>query len=144
MNKHINENYKDYYEIIKEIGRGSYGIVYKAKEKKSNELRAIKVINISQYIKDLKDIYNEDRITEEMKTKLDKYINSIKIEVKNMEIYANNNSIQFYEYFENENEFAIIMELCDNNIRDILKQKENGFSPKEIYNIMIQLNNSFK
>ena len=146
MKIHINEKYENYYEKIKEIGKGSYGLVYKAKEKKSNEIRAAKVINITQYKKDLENIYNETTFTEEMKSKLDKYINSIKIEAKNMEICAenNDNSAKIYEYFENENEFVIIMEFCDNNIRDILKQKNSGFNPKEIYNILMQLNNSFR
>ena len=145
MNNHPNENYQNYYEIITMIGKGSYGTVYKAKEKNTNQLKAIKVIDIYQYKEDLKNIYNENEITEEMKFKLDKFINNIKIEIKNMTICEseNNNSVKVYEYFENEKEFAIVMELCDRNIRDILKGKEKGFSPKEICNIMKQLNNSF-
>ncbi len=33
------------YQFCKEIGKGGFGAVYKAKDKKNNEVRAIKKIN---------------------------------------------------------------------------------------------------
>ena len=60
----------------------------------------------------------------------------------------NNNSVKCYEYFNNENYFVIIMELCDNNLLQLLKERmsENGrgFNSEEIFDIMNQLNNAFK
>jgi serine/threonine protein kinase len=35
----------DDYQCIREIGRGSYGSVYRARDKRTNELRAIKIID---------------------------------------------------------------------------------------------------
>ena len=40
------EDYENYYEKIKKIGKGSFGIVYKVKDKKTNEFKAIKIIDI--------------------------------------------------------------------------------------------------
>ena len=42
------QDYKIYYDIIEEIGMGAYGCVYKGKEKQTNELRAIKVMNLDR------------------------------------------------------------------------------------------------
>ena len=144
MDNRSKMNYKDYYEIITKIGKGSYGTVFKAKEKETNQIRDIKVIDINHYIDDIKNTYNEATITEEMKIKLDKFVNNIKMEIKNKCENDNINSVKIYEYFENEKEIAIVMELCDSNIREILKEKEKGFIPKEICEIITQLNNSFK
>ena len=46
MEERNNQNYELYYDIIEVIGNGSFGCVYKGREKKTNELRAIKFINI--------------------------------------------------------------------------------------------------
>jgi len=65
------------------------------------------------------------------------------VEGKNKE---NINAVKFYEYFENENEFCIVMELCDGNLFQLLTQKKEneGFNQDEIYDILNQLNNTFK
>lgn len=42
----VDQNPNDYYELLGEIGRGSYGVVYKAKHKVTKEIRAIKQITI--------------------------------------------------------------------------------------------------
>ena len=39
------EDFRNYYDIIKKIGEGGFGIVYEAKIKNTEELRAIKVID---------------------------------------------------------------------------------------------------
>ena len=60
----------------------------------------------------------------------------------------NNNSVKCYEYFNNEDNFTIIMELCDNNLSQLLidkKEEDNSyFNSEEILEIMKQLNNTFK
>ena len=48
MNENLNKNYKDYYEIIDVIDSGGFGTVYKGRDMKKNELRAIKVINLNK------------------------------------------------------------------------------------------------
>ena len=56
----------------------------------------------------------------------------------------NNYSTKIFKYFEYSNEFAIVMELCDDNLSKILRRREKGFEPEEIKKIMNQLNETFK
>ena len=131
--KRIYEDYKNYYEIIGDkIGFGNFGSVYKAKVKNSDEIRAIKVIDI--------DCDNDEEI--------EIGINAIINELNNMKICSNENkneySVKFYEYFRYKKEFVIVMELCDDNLFKFLKKRKRGFEPLEIYDIMIQLNQTFK
>ena len=126
----IYEDYKNYYEIIERIGKGGFGKVYKVKEKSTNEFKAIKIID--------NDEQNEKGIN--------LIINN---ELKNMRLCSNDNkniySVKLYEYFINEKEFVIVMELCDDNLLKILRKKnKEGFKPDEIYNIMSQLNETFR
>ena len=130
--KEINDNYKKYYKIESLLGVGQFGKVYKAINKKTKEKRAIKVMDI-----------NED---EEI------FMKNITNEIKNMIIcsYENDNSVKIYEYFHYKdkdeliNKFVIVMELCDNSLQKILDNKKEGFKIEEIYNIMNQLNNTFR
>ena len=131
----IKNDYKNYYEIISQIGSGKYSTVYKVKVKGKEEYRAIKLIN-KEKIKS-KNVKSDDMKISEILIK----------EVENMKICANNNinSVKFYEYFETEKEFIIVMELCDDNLKGYLnKMKFEEFNENELYYILIQLNNTFK
>ena len=131
----IKRDYKNYYEIINLIGSGEYSTVYKVKVKGKEEYRSIKVIN-KEKIKS-KNIKIDDKKISEILIK----------EVENMKICANNNinSVKFYEYFETEKEFIIVMELCDDNLKGLLNNKKyEVFNENELYYILIQLNNTFK
>ena len=140
------QSYEEYYEIIKVIGIGGYGYVCKGRDKKTKELRAIKVMNIDKIKENLSSKYKMEEIKEQLKL----CIEGFKEEFEIMKICSNNNdnSVKCYEYFNNENNFVIIMELCDNNLLQLLnkriKEKGKGFNIEEIYDIMIQLNNTFK
>ena len=129
--KEINDNYENYYEIESVIGRGQYGKVLKGKNKKTDEIRAIKVMEIIGKDEDI-------------------FMRNIKNEIKNMKICSknNNNSVKIYECYRYKNklrnEFVIIMELCDDSLQKILDKKKEGFKCEEIYNIMIQLNNTLR
>ena len=48
MTESSNKNYEDYYEIIKRIGNGGFGTIFKGREKNKGELRAIKVMNLNR------------------------------------------------------------------------------------------------
>ena len=140
MDKRSSNDYTKYYDNLEEIGRGKLTIVYKGREIKTNELRAIKVIQLYKLKENIIANGNEDseKIFKEC-------IDGYKNECENMKICSNINSVKYYEYFNDENNFVIIMELCDSNLLQFLLSKNNkGFNIKEIYEILKQLNNAFK
>ena len=81
---------------------------------------------------------------------LKKYLEGYIKEFENMNLCSNNNihSVKCYEYFQTEKLFTIVMELCDKNLSKLLTEKinntKNAFSVNEIYDIMRQLNTTFK
>ena len=143
MKERSKQNYKEYYELKEIIGRGGFGTVYKGIEKETNELRAIKVIDLEEFKENLLCQYEKGEIKEQLHL----YIEQCFEEVTNMRICAKNdiNSVKCYEYFHNEDTFVIIMELCDKNLYQLYKEKTyKRFNSEEIYEIMMQLNNTFK
>ena len=91
--KEIKEDYNNYYEKKDVLGKGRYGKVYKGMNKKTKEMRALKVM----------DIYGEE----------EKLMKAIKNELENMRICSNGNenSVQIYECYHYKDEFVIVMEL---------------------------------
>jgi len=55
----------------------------------------------------------------------------------------NENSIKYYQHFETDNEFVIVMELCDENLIDFIQFKKD-FNINDIYELLCQINNTFK
>ena len=52
-------------------------------------------------------------------------------EIENMKLIEgenkeNQNTVQFYEYFNNEKEFCIVMELCDGDLFELLSNKKDN------------------
>ena len=139
------ENFRNYYEIIKTIGESKFTIIYKAKLKESNELRCIKIYDLNKIKRENERKNFLNSTNEDIKPYVDKIYNEINnmkiIEEKNK---ANNNIVKLYEYFNNKDEIAIVMELCDDNLLNILVNKELNFDSKTIYEILNQLNNSFR
>ena len=138
-----NNNYKKFYTIEKEIGRSTFGSVYKAIKNDTNEERAIKIISKVNY---------NTYVSNKEETSYTTYIRYIKNEIDNMVIAQginkdNENTVKLYEYFDMRNEFAIVMELCDCDLAYILYkkiEKEEKFEINEILEILTQLNNTFK
>ena len=54
------------------------------------------------------------------------------------------NSVEVFDYFDTDKYFIIVMELCDNTLFKELAKTKNGFEPKEIREILLQLNNVFR
>ena len=135
-----NNNYKDYYNMIKEIGNGLFSSVYKAKVKDKEEYVAMKVIDKEKIKTALRNEYCKQNIEEEYKkaTNFDNEIKFMKICGEN-----NENSVKYYQHFETDNKFFIIMELCDGNLIDFIKLKKD-LNIDDIYEILCQLNNTFK
>ena len=140
----IKDDYKKYYYIDKVIGSGGYGNVYLGKDKETQELRAIKVMNINEIKNGLKSEYMTDEIEDILKNYIDGFIQEFNI----MKICSKNNtniySVKCYEYFNTEKEFVLIMELCDDNLLNYAIRIKREFTQEEILNIMTQLNNTFR
>ena len=146
MSERSKQNYEEYYEPIEEIGIGGFARVYKGREKKTKEMRAIKVMSLEKIKEELLSQYEIEEIEEQLKKCIEGFISEFKI----MEICSKNNenSVKCYEYFNNKDNFVIIMELCDLNLLQLLNkrmtEKNKGFNTEEIYEIMKELNNTFK
>ncbi len=91
----------------------------------------------------LRNNYNKDDIEEEFKTYIEDKIRN-EIEIMRICMKNNKNSVQFHELYDTEDEYAIVMELCDGNLQNILNKRNSGFNRDEILDIMKQLNNTFK
>ena len=136
------DDYKAYYKIQNEIGKSFFGSVFMAYVIDTKVKIAIKIINKKKIKEHLKGIYikDEDEIVKQYNNIIDNFENEASI-LKECNICEN--SITYYDKFNNENEFAISMELCDENLLSLI-QKKNKFEKEEIYYILIQLNNIFK
>ena len=119
-----------------------YTSVYKAKLKDCCiENVAVKKIKKDKLKEDIKENLVVDEITEEdFKEEIQKFNRELDIMQK---CYCEN-SVEIYDYFDKENEFIIIMELCDNNLFKELAKTKNGFNVEQIKDILKQLNNVFK
>ena len=137
----IKKDFRDYYEIENQIGNTEFVVVYRGKNKRNNELRAIKVLDYKR----IKDDFRRKNL-KDIKEEFNKYYNDFYNEINLMKILnstENKNVVKFYEYFHKDNEISIIMELCDYNLLNILDNKSiKSFNSQEIYYILKQLNNS--
>ena len=78
-----------------------------------------------------------------------KYKESIIKEIKSLELMEginqeNQNTVKLYECYDHNEEIAIVMELCDENLNTMIINKNQIFTISEIIKILNQLNNSFK
>ena len=105
------------YKKINVIGIGIYGKVYKVQNIENGYYYAIKEIDKTQNI-----LSNEIEKLKELKIE--------------------NNLIK--EIIDTKEYLYIIMELCEYNLEDYIKKREDLISINEIREILIQLNNTFK
>ena len=148
-NLQYNKKLTDYKEeqLIKE---NMLTIVYKAKIKdkinnyyhlNGSEYVAIKKIKKESLKDELKLEKRKNEINDE---DFEKEIMKFNRELINMEKCQCENSVEIYDYFDTEEYFVIIMELCDNNLLYELLKTKNGFNVNQIKDILLQLNNIFK
>ena len=106
----------------------------------------MKIFKLNEIKEKLKKKYLTDEITDEIKEEFKKFTKGLINEIEYMKICSRNNnySVEYYEYFQDENILGIVMELCDDNLTNIISKKKEGFNRKEIYEIMYQLNKTFK
>ena len=108
------------YDKMGTMGTGAYAHVYKAKNKETGKIYAIKEIVKND---------NED---------------AVKKEAGKMKELKSNNTVCFIDLIETEFHFYIIMEFCLLNLDDYMKIRNEALSIDEIRELLIQLNNAFK
>jgi len=142
FNSNDYNDYKNFYTNFSQIGEGAFGKIYKAKMIFGNTYRAIKIIDKEKIKNLLRNQLMKENIDNEFKLYFQHFLN----EIEYMKICCkdNINSVKLYEYFDTEKELAIVMELCDESLQSILNKKINGFNKEEIYDMINQLNNTFK
>lgn len=140
--KNKNKTLKENYIFLDALEKGDICSVYKVKDKKTNEIKVIKIINKNELKKKLKEIY--DNNINILEKEYQNWINDLYDEGLIMKILNfNDNSVKYYDNFHDKNEFCFIKELCDENLTSFLKKK-NNLNKKEIYNILYQLNSILK
>ena len=142
-----NKEFKDKYELGRKIGGGGFGTIKEAtiknKDKKEEEKVAVKIIDKDHIINSFIGENDYNVPTEEQKQSLYKEIyNEINI-MQLVQEKNNRNTVKYLEKYDNENELAIIMELCDTDLKKMLAKKSKPFNDKEVHEILTQLNNTF-
>ena len=131
------------YEIIETIKDNIFASVYKVKLVNKNDgdkYYAVKKIFKDKIKKEMKLSKCKEITEEDFKPEIIKFNK----EIENMKKCYCENSVEIIDYYDNENEFIIIMELCDDTLFDALCKTEKGFSVEEIRQILLELNNVFK
>ena len=135
-----NKKYRDYNKT-RTIKDNIYTCVEEAKVKNEEKLVAIKKIKKERLKEDIKEELCTTVVTKEnFQPNIDKFNK----ELIYMKLCHCENSVEIYDYYDTEDEFVIIMELCDDTLLTVLANTENGFSVAKIKEILLQLNNAFK
>ena len=142
-----NKEFTDKYELGKKIGGGGFGTIKEAtiknKDKKEEEKVAVKIIDKDHIINSFIGENDYNVPTEEQKQSIYKEIyNEINV-MQLVQEKNNRNTVKYLEKYDNDNELAIIMELCDNDLKKMLAKKQKPFNDKEVLEILTQLNNTF-
>jgi serine/threonine protein kinase len=89
------ENFSDKYEMMHEVGRGGFSIVYKCREKVTNHIYAVKVVDLRPLR--LRERFNPSRIRREVDI------------IKRL---RHDNIIHFVDVFETQDQLLMVMEYC--------------------------------
>ena len=143
--KEFKEKYT-YNEGKDKLGGGGFGVCYKARIKDTDEERAVKIIDKNK----IREDYKKENLAEPTEEDMKPYFEDLRKETIYMNIMEgehkeNVNTVKFYESFESDDKFIVVMELCNTSLLDLFsKRKDKNFSSKEIKDLLLQLNNSFK
>ncbi len=125
-------NSKDFTNL-KLISSGNYGEVYSAFNIRYKTEICLKKINLEK----MKLYYEENRLTD--------YLKDLNNEIAILKLLSNNyNSVKFYGAYDENNEKVIIMEKCDKNLKQFIKERGKGMEIEEIKNKFRELNQLFK
>ena len=134
--------YKGYYELLNKLSSTIYYSIYKVKEIKTQLEKVMKIINKNE----IRTKYREEHLVPIDEKILDNLVNYSIMQTEMMKLLEddglNENTVKFFEYFNTKEEFAIVMEKCDNDLcSDYIKRRDNF---NLIKNILYQINNTFK
>ena len=91
------------YEIEKQLGKGTYGVVYKVKKRDDNKIYVLKQISLIGLTSSQKD--------------------EVKLEAKVLSKIKSKYVVKYYDSFEEDGKLNIIMEYCDNgDLNDFLER----------------------
>ena len=121
---------KGHYKIGNLLGQGAFAKVYKAQDTKDkNKFYAIKQLS-------------KNRINDS-----DYLLKALEKEIEIMRLMDHENSVRLIENFETEDNYNIVMELCDTDLDVVLQKhfnkKKRGFNELELWLIMNQFNKIF-
>ena len=114
---------KQRYTFIESIGKGGFGEVSIYYDNTKNEEVVIK--KITKIKKDEKEKEKFDR------------------EIIAMKDIICQNSVKYYDHFEDKDSYYIVMEKCDGDLKSFIEKNES-LSDSMIKNILLQLNKAFK
>ena len=113
--------------LEKKIGSGSFGDVFMGHLRKTGEKIAVK------------------RVKKSILRKHGNYlIEAFWKEINSMKICQCENSVRLIKTMETENNYNIIMELCDSDLLNFLNNSPSPFTVDEVRETFSQLNNVFK
>ncbi|KAJ3452918.1 sterile20-like kinase isoform b-related [Anaeramoeba flamelloides] len=103
------------FELVEELGKGSYGSVYKARQKGTGEIVAVKMISLEE----------------------DEGLDDIKIEIEILKKCKHKNIVKYIGTYFKEETLWIVMEYCGGgSVSDLCQILEKGLSEKQIAAIM--------
>ena len=106
------------YEVLKVVGEGAYGIVYKCRNKESNELVAIKKF---------KEVHDE--IVRKTMAR----------ELKVLQILKNEYIVEYKGAFKRKENLYLVFEYVEKNLLELLQEHSKGLDPNLIKKIIYQL-----
>ncbi|MFZ3173230.1 MAG: protein kinase [Carboxydocellales bacterium] len=105
------ENFRNRFQILEEIGRGSYSTVYRAFDNK---------LDLEVAVKKLDQIQKRDNLVE-------RFTREARITAK----LNHRNIVRFYDYYEDNGDFYLVMELVEGlTLQEVLE--EGAFSLREV------------
>jgi serine/threonine protein kinase len=125
----MERSFKEKYEIQGRLGIGGFGDVFKVLNKKNNQLYALK------------------EIPKDPEENVKNFINNCEKEINIMKNIKSEYIVKYEDnYYDEKFEcYYIVMELCDSDLRKLLKKyKPNGLPLELINKIFFQLNEALK
>jgi len=111
------------YEVLGIVGEGAYGIVYKCRNKETNEFVAIKKFKET-----------EDEVVQK----------SMHRELKVLKILKHENIVEFKEAFKRKGSLFLVFEYVEKNLLELLQEHPKGLDPNCIKKLIYQMCKALK